>query len=135
MRVRSNGMFGFFLCFLFVIAASPPLQAAAGPPLIETNGAGGIALTDTTASWQGGQLVVKGKVKRSGITSQGAGGHLDIVLVSADGAVLAEKNVYHTPRIIPRRGAKTASFKAVFEATDQKVASIRVAYHPPSLNN
>jgi len=78
----------------------------------------------------GEELVVSGRVRRScNFCCDDVRGHVDLVLLDAEGAVLGSASAFYRPRSIPKSGSRYSSFSTRLKMTLPEGAVIRTAYH------
>jgi hypothetical protein len=76
------------------------------------------------------ELVVSGRIRRScNFCRDDVRGHVDIVLLDAEGAVLGAASAFYHPRSIPKGGLRYSSFSTRLKMTLPEGAVIRTAYH------
>ena len=78
----------------------------------------------------GEELVVSGRVRRScNFCYDDVRGHVDIVLLDSEGAVLGSVSAFYHPRSIPKGGPRYSSFSTKLKTAVPEGAVIRTAYH------
>lgn len=89
-----------------------------------------VLVSEIHAYEDGDTLVVYGKLKRTAANCCDAvRGHLDMVVVGPDGAVLDAVSLAYSPRNIPKVRTRSARFTTRLSYTVAPGATLRMAYH------
>ena len=79
---------------------------------------------------EGDELVVTGQVRRTcNFCYDDVRGHVDMVFIGPDGAVLGSASAFYHPRSIPKNGPRYSTFSTRLKMTLAQGAVIRTAYH------
>lgn len=87
-----------------------------------------IVISEARVYQDGGELVIKGKVKRK-TTIFESGGHVEIGIIGPEGKVLEEIWTGYVPSIIPRKGTRESSFSVHVPVILPAGSVVRVGYH------
>jgi hypothetical protein len=79
---------------------------------------------------EGNEMVVAGGVKTRRFAVLANGGHVDVVVIAPDGALIDQRSISHSP--FRRKGNPEPSFKTRIPLVPQPGTTVRLAYHHPS---
>ena len=77
-------------------------------------------------------IEISGTVKVPKALHHILGGHVDVAILSSDGALLKKVSIQHRPRNSRRTSAHKLPFKAYIPIQLPPESTIRIAYHKPS---
>ncbi len=125
-----------FVMFSVLVSGCTESQitnSSGNKPVVKARIAKKVHVIDVQSYQRGSSLVVSGKAKRSyNFCCDDAKGHVDIVVVDADGFVIGTASTYHSPRNIPKNRTRSAKFETTLPITLPQGAVIRTAYHKNS---
>jgi len=89
-----------------------------------------VLVSEVHAYEEGDALIVYGKVKRAPANCcDAARGHLDVVVVGPDGAVLDAVSLVYSPRNIPKVRTRSSRFATRLPYAVPAGTTLRLAYH------
>ena len=91
-----------------------------------------VSLSNIIVGQEGDELVITGEVRRLNTAFSGMG-HVDVAVVSPDGAVMNQAHIDYQPKILPKtpgaRKHRPSHFEVRLRCVPPKGSLIRVAYH------